>query len=80
MSESISFNPRAWDWETGRMNDTKIEQTRVKEQAAAEAKQKVLLEQAAEEEKRTARERALAKTTSGFGANTNLARSFLSSL
>jgi hypothetical protein len=46
----------------------------------AEAEQKVLLEKQKEEEKSAAKRAAAAKPTIGFGANTNLARTFLTSL
>jgi hypothetical protein len=45
-----------------------------------EAEQKALLEQQTEETKKTKRAALAALPTSGFGANTNLARSFLTSL
>lgn len=45
-----------------------------------EAEQKALLEQQTEEAKKAKRAAIASQPTSGFGANTNLARSFLSSL
>jgi hypothetical protein len=45
-----------------------------------EAKQKALLEQQDEETKKTKRAAMMSQPTSGFGANTNLARSFLTAL
>jgi hypothetical protein len=47
---------------------------------AAEAEATVLAEQKAVEDKKAKRASLLGATTSGFGANTNLARSFLTSL
>ncbi len=70
------------DWASGNSGEKKRREstTETEEKGAEEAKQKVLLEEQQQEEKRTARSRFLAKPTSGFGANTNLARSFLSTL
>ena len=44
------------------------------------AKQKVLQEQQDEEKKKTARAQLLSQASSGFGANSSIARSFLTSL
>jgi hypothetical protein len=50
------------------------------EKNKAEAEATVLAEQKAADEKKAKRASLLGTSTSGFGANTNLARSFLTSL
>lgn len=50
------------------------------DQAKADAQQKALMETQQEEKTQKARQALLAAPTSGFGPNTNLARSFLTTL
>ena len=62
----------------------KQEKANVAAAAAETQKQKeaeaTVLAQKAEDEKKSKRASLMSQTTSGFGANTNLARSFLTSL
>jgi hypothetical protein len=71
---------RAEDYLVGEPEKAKAAAENAAANVKKEAEQKALLETQAEEKKKTARASLLAQPTSGFGPNTNLARSFLTTL
>ncbi|NLE06834.1 MAG: hypothetical protein GX638_18810 [Crenarchaeota archaeon] len=72
------------EWVEDKMVGKKQEKANAAQAEAAAQKQKeaeaTVLAQKAEDEKKAKRASLMSATTSGFGANTNLARSFLTSL
>jgi hypothetical protein len=89
MSEISNMASKGWfgiagekleDTLVGKPNKTKAAAQNAADQVKKEAEQKALLEQQEEESKKAKRASLSAQPTSGFGANPNLARSFLSTL
>jgi hypothetical protein len=77
-----SWNPRAWDWETGSANDTPVERARSQEDATKRANENAIAEAKAAEQKAgaiatesvTSKKRAIARSrtvyTSPLGLST----------